>query len=80
MNDSFSEKPQVIDLEHLSRRTGLIVRTADGQSLAILFDRLAKYDANERAQTFDYLKQAIDETRSALGAEPVFKEEFSSRG
>ena len=80
MDDSFSEKPQLIDLEHLSRRTGLVVRSADCQSLAILFDRLAEYDVNERAQTFDYLTQAINETRSALSTELVFSEEFSSRG
>jgi hypothetical protein len=72
MNDS-SETAPVLDLEHLSRRTGLIVRLVDAHLLAILFDRLAEYDAKERAETFDYLKHALDEMRSALNAEPVFK-------
>jgi len=79
MNDSFSEKPPVIDLEHLSRRTGLIVRSIDAHSLTILFNRLAEYDPNDRAETFEYLKHALDETRTALNAESVFKADFSNR-
>ena len=69
----------MIDLEHLSQRTGLIVRSVDANSLTTLFDRLAEYDVNERAETFDYLKQALDETRVALSAEPIFKADFSNK-
>jgi len=28
---------------------------------------------DERAKTLEYLRYALDETRGALGAEPVFK-------
>src|SRR6266568_3029232 len=59
MNDSFSEKPPVIDLEHLSRRTGLIVRSIDAHSLTILFNRLAEYDPNDRAEKVSYTKRLI---------------------
>jgi len=38
-----------------------------------LFDVLDDYDVNERAETFDYLEQARNETRVTLMAEPVFK-------
>jgi len=41
---------QVIDLKHLSRRTGLIVRTVDADSMATLFDVSDDYDVNERAE------------------------------
>ena len=64
---------QVIDLKHLSRRTGLIVRTVDADSMATLFDVFDDYDVNERAETFDYLEQARNETRVTLMAEPAFK-------
>jgi len=59
-----------------SRRTGLIVRSVDADSMATLFDLLDDYDVNERAETFDYLEQARNETRVTLMAEPVFKVNF----
>ena len=74
MNDS-SRKASG-DLEHLSRRTGLIVRSVDADSMATLFDVLAEYDVNERAETFDYLEQVRNETCVTLKAEPVFKADF----
>jgi hypothetical protein len=64
---------QVIDLKDLSRRTGLIVRSVDADSMATLFDVFDDYDVNERAETFDYLEQARNETRVTLMAEPAFK-------
>jgi len=59
-----------------SRRTGLIVRSVDADSMATLFDVFDDYDVNERAETFDYLEQARNETRVTLMAEPVFKVNF----
>ena len=76
MNDSTSGKLPTTNFEQLSRRTGLIVRSVDAASLATLFDRLLAYDANERAETFTYLRQALDETRAQLHAEPIFKTGF----
>ena len=67
---------QVIDLKHLSPRTGLIVRSVDADSMATLFDVFDDYDVNERAETFYYLEQARNETRVTLMAEPVFKVNF----
>ena len=40
------------------------------------FDELAGYDSNERAETFNYLKRALNETRASLGAEAAYKEEY----
>ena len=71
MNDSFSEKPMAVDLEELSRKTALVVRSPDSFALTELFARLARYDADERAETFDYLTHALNETRAAHGAEPA---------
>jgi len=41
--------------------------------MATLFDVFDDYDVNERAETFDYLEQARNETRVTLMAEPVFQ-------
>jgi hypothetical protein len=69
---SNSEKHQPPHLNELSRRTGLIVRPIDDGVINALFARLEKYDPNERAQTYDYLRRVIDDTRHSIGAEPVF--------
>lgn len=72
MTKSISGKHESVDLEELSRRTGLILRLLDSATLDALFGRLEEYDANERAETFDFLKHALNETRASLGAEPVY--------
>ena len=36
---------------------------------------LMNYDSHERAETFDYLKNALNETRASLGAEAIYREE-----
>ena len=41
-----------------------------------LFDKLEGYDSNERAETFYYLKPALNETRASLGAEAAYKKEY----
>ena len=43
------------------------------------FDKLAGYDSNERAETFNYLKRALNETRASLGAEAAYKERILQR-
>ena len=73
MNDPSSEKSNSIDLGELSRKTGLIVRSPDQTALTVLFTRLEEYDSDERENTLEYLRCALDETRASLGAEPVFK-------
>jgi hypothetical protein len=46
------------------------VRRPDSATVSSLFDELEKYDAQEQADTFDYLKRALNETRSSLKAQP----------
>ena len=60
-------------LDELSRKTGLVVRSLDSTALNILFARLEEYDADERAETLEYLKCALNETRTSLAAESVFE-------
>ncbi|HWN07744.1 MAG TPA: hypothetical protein VNO50_00385 [Pyrinomonadaceae bacterium] len=72
MNKSLSRKTGAIDLDELSRKTGLIVRPLDSVALEILFAKLEAYDATERAETLAYLKHALNETRASFGAEPSF--------
>ncbi len=69
---SNAEKHQPLHLDELSRRTGLIVRPTDGFAIGALFARLEKYDPKERAQTYEYLRQALDGTRHSIDAAPVF--------
>jgi len=53
-------------LSELSRKTGLKVRPVDLKAVKKLFDELERYDSNERAETFNYLKRALNETRTSL--------------
>jgi hypothetical protein len=72
MIESSPDKTKV-NLEELSRKTGLIVGSPDAEALTSLFERLEEYDSDERAKTLEYLTCAMDETRASLGAEPAFK-------
>lgn len=63
------------DLECVVAKTGLVVRPVDPHTINTLFSELAKYDSDERAETFADLKQALNESRASIGAEPVFKNE-----
>jgi hypothetical protein len=45
----FRKNPMAVDLEELSRKTGLVVRSADSSALTELFARLEEYDSDERA-------------------------------
>ena len=66
----------ITELTELSEKTGLIVRSFDSKVVEKPFDKLAGYDSNERAETFNYLKRALNETRASLGAEAGYKEEY----
>lgn len=63
-----------VELANLSQKFGLIVRPQDSETIDSVFTTLANYDETERAETFDYLKHALNETRASLGAEPAFSE------
>jgi hypothetical protein len=63
------------DLVELSRKTGLVVRRPDSAAVKTLFAELEKYDSEERAETFVYLKRALNETRASLGAEAAYRDE-----
>ena len=53
-------------LSELSRKTGLKVRPLDLKAVKKLFDELERYDSNERAETFKYLKRALNEIRASV--------------
>lgn len=72
MTRSISGQHEPVDLKGLSRKTGLIFRQLDSATLDTLFARLEEYDANERAETFDFLTHALNGTRASLGAEPAY--------
>ena len=60
-------------LADLSRKTGLIVRAVRPATIERLFEEIEKYDSNERAETFEYLRRALHEThRSSLSSEDVY--------
>ena len=61
-------------LAELARKTGLILPPLNSSAVNDLFAKIEKYDATERSQTFDYLKQALNETRASTAADPVFSE------
>jgi hypothetical protein len=63
------------ELAELSRKTGLKVRPLDSAAVEKLLAQLESYDSNERAETFNYLKRALNETRASLGAEAAYTEE-----
>lgn len=75
MSSSSTEESVAGDLAELSRKTGLLVRPFDAQAINRLFAELERYDAEERRETFDYLKCALNETRASLGSEPVYTDE-----
>ncbi len=63
------------DLVELSRKTGLVIRPVDSVALNRLFTELERYDSRERAETFDYLKNALNETRRSLGADLTYQDQ-----
>ena len=67
-----SEQARALELAELSRKTGLVVRTPNSAELDTLFAELEEYDSQERAETLEYLKSALNETRASLGADPAY--------
>jgi len=74
MSNPVSEHIITPDLTELARKTGLLVRPLDPAAIDTLFAELENDDLEERAETFDYLKHALNETRASVGAEPVYSE------
>jgi hypothetical protein len=72
INKAASEQARALELAELSRRTGLVVRTPDSAEIDVLFAELEKDDSQERAETLEYLKSALNETRASLGVEPAY--------
>lgn len=62
-----------LDLDRLSRKTGLVVRSLYSAALNNLFARIEEYDPHERAETFDYLAGALNQVahRLALNLQTV---------
>ncbi len=75
MTNRDSRKAGPTNLVELSRKTGLVIRSVDSEVISKLFVEIEKYDSRERAETFAYLKRALNKTRSSLGAEPTFGNE-----
>jgi hypothetical protein len=66
------EQTVIAGLADLSRKTGLIVRVVGLGTVERLFAEIEKYDSHERAETFEYLRRALHETRSSLSSEDVY--------
>jgi len=66
------EQTVIPGLADLSRKTGLLVRAVGPGTVERLFEEIEKYDSNERAETFQYLRHALHETRSSLSSEDVY--------
>ncbi len=69
MNKIVSEETRAPDPNALSRKARLVLRSLSSSEVNSLFAELEKYDAQERAETFDYLERALNETRASVGAE-----------
>ena len=66
------EQTVIPGLTDLSPKTGLIVRPVGPGTVESLFAEIEKYDAHERAETFENLTRALHETRSSLSSEDVY--------
>jgi hypothetical protein len=66
------ERTFIPGLAELARKTGLIVRAVGPGTVERLFVEIEKYDSHERAETFEYLRRALHETRSSLSSEDVY--------
>ena len=58
---SFLHNLLLFELFDLSRKTGLVIRLPDSAEMETLFAELEKFNGDERAQTFAYLKRALTE-------------------
>ncbi len=73
--NNMPEPMTVPDLFDLSRKTGLVIKPIDSEGLSNLFAELENYNERERAETFEYLTRALNETRQSLGAEAAYLNE-----
>jgi hypothetical protein len=71
------EQTVIPGLVELSRKTGLIVRAVGPGTIERLFEEIGKYDSHEGAETFEYLRRALHETRSSLSSEDVYMDKYS---
>ena len=69
------ERTVIAGLAELSRKTGLMVRAVGPATVERLFAEIEKYDSLERAETFEYLRRALRETRCWLISEEVYVDE-----
>jgi len=72
-NDMLKHRP--LDLVELQHKTGLILRQPDSATIGSLFTRLEEYDEQERAHTFGFLKLAMNESRSLIGADAAYDDQ-----
>jgi hypothetical protein len=72
MTNINSDREENEQLARLSRQTGLIHRPLALEGVNELFAEIAKYDEDERLETFLYLKQALNATRMAANSEPAY--------
>jgi len=52
-----------------------MIRSVDSDAIDSLLYKLERYDSRERAETFEYLKRALNKTRLSLGAEAAYRED-----
>ena len=75
MSDEITAQNIDPDLIELSHKTGLVIRPVDSVVLNNLFTELERYDSRERAETFECLKNALNENRWLLGAELTYQDQ-----
>lgn len=67
------EQTVIAGLAELSRKTGLIVRAVEPVTVERLFAEIEKYDAHERAETFECLRSRqlfqAEEVRGSSGVD-----------
>ncbi len=55
--------------------TGLVIRPVDSVALNNLFTDIERYDSRERAETLEFLKEALNENRPSLGVELTYQDQ-----
>lgn len=57
------------------RRSGFVLQKIDVPAALSVLDSFLEGDEAEQQETFEYLKQALDETRAAQSERPLFSNE-----
>jgi hypothetical protein len=55
--------------------SGLVLRPVMPEAALTLLAELDDFDANEQAETFEYLKKALNQSRAARGERLIFPDE-----